>query len=82
MKIKKYSTVPVDAKDRIKAKPIVCYPIEDLKENNLSILHSVRKNLKSIDEIIIPPRDARTFVSNARTCKSSNCVVLGKGRQK
>jgi uncharacterized protein YcgI (DUF1989 family) len=61
MKTKKYSTVPVDAKDRIKAKPIVCYPIEDLKENNLSILHSVRKNLKSIGEIIIPPRDAKCF---------------------
>ena len=61
MKTKKYSTVPVDVIDRIKAKPIVCYPIEDLKENNLSILHSVRKNLKSIGEIIIPPRDAKCF---------------------
>ena len=61
MKTKKYSTVPVDVIDRIKAKPIVCYPIEDLKENNLSILHSVRKNLKSIGEIIIPARDAKCF---------------------
>ena len=61
MKTKKYSIVPLDAKERVNTKPIICYPINDLKEINLSILHSVRKNLKNIDEIIIPPRDARTF---------------------
>ena len=61
MKTKKYSTAPLDAKDRINVKPIVCYPIDDLKETNLSILHHARKNLKNISEIIIPPRDAKTF---------------------
>jgi uncharacterized protein len=61
MKSKKYSTTPLDAKDRIKGKPIICYPINDLKETNLPILHRARKNLKSVSEIIIPPRDARTF---------------------
>ena len=61
MKTKKYSIAPLDAKDRMKVKPIVCYPIDDLKETNLSILHDARKNLESINEIIIPPRDAKTF---------------------
>ena len=61
MKTKKYSTAPLDAKDRINVKPIVCYPIDDLKETNLPILHSARNSLKNIDEIIIPPRDAKTF---------------------
>jgi len=61
MKTKKYSIAPLDAKDRINLKPVVCYPIDELKENNLSILHNARKNLKNISEIIIPPRDARTF---------------------
>ena len=61
MKTKKYSTAPLDAKDRINVKPIVCYPIDDLKETNLSILHNARNNLKNISEIIIPPRDAKTF---------------------
>ena len=61
MKTKKYSTAPLDAKDRINSKPIVCYPIDDLKETNLPILHSARNSLKNIDEIIIPPRDAKTF---------------------
>ena len=61
MKTKKYSTAPLDAKDRINVKPIVCYPIDDLKETNLPILHSARNSLKNISEIIIPPRDAKTF---------------------
>ena len=61
MKTKKYSTTPLDAKDRIKDKPIVCYPIENLKDPNLSLLLNSRKNLKNINEIIVPPRDAKTF---------------------
>jgi uncharacterized protein len=61
MKIKKYSIAPLDAKVRINKKPIVCYPIDNLEESNLAILHKARKNLKNIGEIIIPPRDAKTF---------------------
>jgi uncharacterized protein YcgI (DUF1989 family) len=61
MKTKKYSKAPSDAKDRINVKPIICYPINNLKETNLSILHNARKNLKNISEITIPPRDAKTF---------------------
>jgi uncharacterized protein YcgI (DUF1989 family) len=59
-----YSIAPMDAKDRINVKPIICYPIDRLKETNLSILHCARKNLKNISEIIIPPRDAKTFEVN------------------
>ena len=61
MKTRKYSKAPLDAKERKSAKPIVCYPIDELKEPNLSILHVARKNLEIINEIIIPPRDAKTF---------------------
>ena len=61
MKTKKYSTVPADAVDRMNVKPVICYPIDGLKENNLSKLHAARNNLKSVGEIIIPPRDAKTF---------------------
>ena len=61
MKTKKYSTIPLDAKDRVNVKPIICYPIDSLKETNLSILHKARKSLKNISEMIIPPRDAKTF---------------------
>ena len=61
MKTRKYTTTPLDAKDRVNVKPTVCYSIDDLKDLNLPILHSIRKNLKSISETIIPPRDAKTF---------------------
>ena len=61
MKTKKYSSVPWNANDRVNAKPIICYPIDNLKEGDLPILHKARKNLKIISEIIIPPRDAKTF---------------------
>ena len=61
MKINKYIAAPLDVKDRINKKPIVCYPIDHLKDSNLTILHSVRSDLKKISEIIIPPRDGKTF---------------------
>ena len=61
MKTRKYSTVPLDAHHRLNTKPTICYPIDDLKDPNLSILHSARKDLKKITEIMIPPRDAKTF---------------------
>ena len=61
MKIKKFSQKPKDFKERIGARPIVCYPNSNLENENLPILHKARKYLKKIDEIIIPPRDAKTF---------------------
>ena len=61
MKIKKFSEKPSDLKDRIGAKPIVCYPNTNIEEKNLSILHSAREYLVKKEEVIIPPRDAKTF---------------------
>ena len=61
MKIKKFSNKPTDINERIGAKPVVCYPNNNIDENNLNILHIARKNLIKKNEIIIPPRDAKTF---------------------
>jgi len=61
MKTKKYSITPADVKDRVNAEPIICYPINTLKETNLPLLHHARKKLEKINEIVIPPRDAKTF---------------------
>ena len=61
MKVKKFSKKPEDFKDRIGAKPIVCYPNKKLENENLGILHKARKYLKKIDEVIVSPRDAKTF---------------------
>ena len=66
MKIKKFSGRPSDINDRVGAKPVICYPNKELTDN-LDILHKARKNLKKIDEVIVPPRDAKTFY-----VKSSN----------
>ena len=61
MKIKKFSEKPSDLKSRVGAKPIVCYPNTNIEEKNLSILHSAREHLVKKEEVIIPPRDAKTF---------------------
>ena len=60
MKIKKFSEKPTDIKSRVGAKPVVCYPNDKINDN-LKILHEARKHLKQIDEVIVPPRDARIF---------------------
>ena len=61
MKIKKFSKKPSNLEDRIGAKPVVCYPNTNLKDNNLDVLLEARKYLVKNNEIIISPRDAKTF---------------------
>lgn len=41
--------------------PVICYPNEDLNNLNIKILLQARENIAFIDEIIIPPREAKTF---------------------
>ena len=41
--------------------PVICYPNEDLNNLNIKILLQARKDIALIDEIIIPPRDAKSF---------------------
>ena len=59
MKIKKFSNKPSDINDRIGAKPVVCYPNNNIEDKNLTILHSARQHLIKTREVIIPPRDAK-----------------------
>ncbi len=67
MKIKQFSKKPDGIEKKIGEKPIICYPNDNLENKNLSILHEARNHLVKIDEIIIPPRDAKIF-----NVKSSN----------
>ena len=60
MKIKKFSKKPFDLNERVGAKPVVCYPNDNFN-NNLEILHKARMYLKKIKDVLIPPRDAKTF---------------------
>ena len=61
MKQKKFTDPPEDISSRVGADLVVCYPNDNIDQSNLDILHQARKNIKKIDEIIVPPRDARTF---------------------
>tara|TARA_B100000214_G_scaffold228566_1_gene166552 strand:+ start:121 stop:987 length:867 start_codon:yes stop_codon:yes gene_type:complete len=61
MKIKKFSKKPKNLNERLVAKPIICYPNENLENENLKLLHNARKYIEKINEVIIPPRDAKTF---------------------
>ena len=61
MKISKKKLSPDDAELRKSVKPVICYPTDSLKSPNMNDYLIARKNLKKIDQIIIPPRDAKCF---------------------
>ena len=61
MKSSKKKLSPDDAELRKSVKPVICYPTDSLKLPNMNDYLIARKNLKKIDQIIIPPRDAKCF---------------------
>ena len=61
MKSSKKKLFPDDAELRKSVKPVICYPTDSLKSPNMNDYLTARKNLKKIDQIIIPPRDAKCF---------------------
>ena len=61
MKRSKKKLSPDDAELRKSVKPVICYPTDSLKSPNMNDYLIARKNLKKIDQIIIPPRDAKCF---------------------
>ena len=52
---------PRDAADRRAKPPVVCYPVETLPRPDMALLERARGTLTGISEVIVPPRDARTF---------------------
>ena len=65
MKINKFSKKPLDALDRTNKDLVISYPVGKKKNNNLKILLDERKKIDLINEIIIPPRDAKCFTVKA-----------------
>ena len=47
--------------EKAKATPVICYPNTSLPAFDKLFYDNARKNMSKIDEVIIPPRDARTF---------------------
>jgi len=61
VKTRKFSEKPKDLSSRVGAKPVVCYPNDNIDQSNLNILHKARNHLTKVNEVIIPPRDAKIF---------------------
>lgn len=52
---------PADAATRRARPAVVCYPVETLPAPDMAWLNRARASLKKIDEVIVPPRDGRSF---------------------
>ncbi len=52
---------PVDAAMRRAISPVVVYPNGTLETPDLARLERARESMEKIDEVIVPPRDGRTF---------------------
>ena len=61
--MKKYSQhqKPADGESRKLKSPVICYPNDTLKIPYWDNYQQARKELEKIDEVIIPPRDAKCF---------------------
>ena len=52
---------PQDAAARRAVKPVICYPVETRPVPDMASLTHARATLTKVDEVLIPPRDARCF---------------------
>ncbi|HFC04370.1 MAG TPA: DUF1989 domain-containing protein [Rhizobiales bacterium] len=52
---------PADAAEHRAAEPVVAYDPGQLPPFDLALYQTARQNLTKIDEVIVPPRQARTF---------------------
>ena len=52
---------PTDAASRRAAKPTIVYPAGTMAQPDMSVLEQARASLRKVNEIVVPPRDAKTF---------------------
>jgi uncharacterized protein YcgI (DUF1989 family) len=52
---------PADAAERRAKKPVICYAVDNLPVYDADLLASARETMVKIDEVLVPPRDGRTF---------------------
>ena len=52
---------PDDAVLRRAVKPVICYPTGTLPPPDMALYNAARSTMKLMDEVLVPPRDARTF---------------------
>jgi hypothetical protein len=61
MKHSPENPAPEDAEYRKKIEPVVCYPTDNLPGYDREFFSLAREHLAKVDEVVVPPRDARTF---------------------
>lgn len=52
---------PSDAEARRAIRPVICYPVDSLVLPDLASYRAAREGWEKVDEVIVPPRDARCF---------------------
>lgn len=52
---------PADAAARRAVRPAIVYPAGTLPRPDMTMLEAARQTLSKVDEVIVPPRDARSF---------------------
>ena len=52
---------PADAETRKGVKPVICYPVDTLPAPDMALCSAARKQMKLVEEVVVPPRDAATF---------------------
>jgi uncharacterized protein YcgI (DUF1989 family) len=52
---------PHDAEARRKITPVICYPVDTLVPPDLDAYRAAHDGWEKVDEVIVPPRDARSF---------------------
>ncbi len=54
-------TAPADSAARKAVEPVICYPVDTLPPADLDLYTRARVGAKKTGEVLIPPREARTF---------------------
>ncbi|MBN8632856.1 MAG: DUF1989 domain-containing protein, partial [Rhodobacterales bacterium] len=52
---------PADAATRKAVRPVICYPVEGLPRPDLTACRAARDGWNLVSEVLVPPREARTF---------------------
>lgn len=61
MKNTRQSKPPNNVQTFRNARPVIVYPDKKLPKNNIDHYQLIRKDMNLVEELVIPPRDAKTF---------------------
>jgi len=65
---------PADADIRRAVRPVICYPVDSLPRPDIPALRAALGPLHKVDEVLVPPRDARLFRATAGQVFRISCT--------